>query len=223
MMTLMPWQDWVGNFCYALLATSYLVTNMYWLRALAIVALSLEGIYFYFSANTQLWVGIGWIVVFVSINIVQLAIMGQNRLRIHFNADERLLYRSRFSRLDPVAFDQLARSGAWQDLPAGTVLAREGSDVECLYLLVRGTARVDSAGRTVATLQPGSFAGEMSFLSGEPATATVTALEPCRVFSVPQERLHLLLQKHEGINLVLQELFGHDLVHKLRVATRTTN
>lgn len=217
-MALMAWQDWVGNFCYALLAASYLVTNMYWLRALAIVALGLEGVYFYFSADAQLWVGIGWAVVFVSINLVQLAIMTRNRLRVRLSDEEQSLYRAHFSRLDPVAFDSLARSGSWQDLAPGSVLAREGSPVECLYLLVRGAALVESAGRTVAMLQPGSFAGEMSFLSGDPATATVTAMGACRVFSVPQERLRALLKEHEEISRVLQELLGHDLVQKLRAA-----
>lgn len=217
-MTLMAWQDWVGNLCYALLAASYLVTNMYWLRALAIVALGLEGVYFYFSADSQLWVGIGWAVVFVSINIVQLAILTRNRLRVRLSDEEQALYGARFSRLDPVAFNSLARSGHWQDLAPESVLAREGHPVDCLYLLVRGAARVESAGRTVATLRPGSFAGEMSFLSGDPATATVTALDACRVFAVPQERLRVLLQENEEIKLVLQELLGHDLVQKLRAA-----
>jgi hypothetical protein len=59
-MDLMEWQDWVGHFSYLMLAVSYLVTNMYWLRALAIVALGLEGVYFYFSGDAPLWVGIGW-------------------------------------------------------------------------------------------------------------------------------------------------------------------
>jgi Cyclic nucleotide-binding domain len=218
-MTLMAWQDWVGNFCYLILAGSYLVTNMYWLRLLAIVALGLEGVYFYFSGDTPLWVGIEWAVVFVSINLVQLIVMTRNRIRVRLTDEQQALYRDRFAKLDPVNFDRLVRAGAWQDLPAGIVLAREGAAVDSVYLLVDGSARVDCAGRPIAMLWPGSFAGEMSFLSGEAAAATVTTASPCRVFAVRQDRLRALLGKHEEIRVVLQELFGYDLVRKLRLAS----
>ena len=43
----MGWQDWIGTASYALLAASYIVTNIYWLRLLAIVALTAETAYFY--------------------------------------------------------------------------------------------------------------------------------------------------------------------------------
>ena len=215
-MDIMEWQDWVGNFSYLMLAASYLVTNMYWLRALAIVALGLEGIYFFFSGDAPLWVGIGWAVVFVGINAVQLAIMAHKRLRVRLSGEEHGLHQQRFGKLDRVNFDRLARTGRWQNVPPGPVLAQEGQAVDDVYLLLAGNARVDSAGRTIAMGQPGAFIGEMSFLSGEPAAATVTAAAACRVFAVPQQRLHDLLRRHDEIRVVLQELFGHDLVQKLR-------
>ena len=222
-MNIMEWQDWVGNFSYLVLAASYLVTNMYWLRGLAIVALALEGVYFYFSAATPLWVGIAWAVVFVAINAVQLLILARNRLRVRLSREERGLHQERFGKLDPVSFDRLVRAGRWQDVAPGTVLAREGQSVGDVYLLLSGSARVDSAGRAIAMVQPGSFIGEMSFLSGEPAAATVTALAGCRVFAVPQDRLHGLLDRHDEIRVVLQELFGHDLVRKLRVISHAAS
>ena len=216
MTDVMEWQDWVGNFSYLMLAASYLVTNMYWLRSLAIVALGLEGVYFYYSGEAPLWVGIAWAVVFVGINVAQLIILARNRLRVRLSLEESGLHQQRFAKLDRVSFDRLVRAGQWQDIAPGTVLAREGEAVENVYLLVAGAARVDSAGRTSAIVQPGSFIGEMSFLSGEPAAATVTAAVACRVFAVPQQRLHDLLRRHDEIRVVLQELFGHDLVQKLR-------
>ena len=219
-MDIMEWQDWVGHFSYVMLAVSYLVTNMYWLRALAIVALGLEGVYFLFSGAAPLWVGIGWAAVFVGINVVQLAIMARNHMRVRLSSEERGLHRQRFGRLDRVDFDRLVRAGQWRDVPAATVLAREGEAVEHVYLLLAGAARVESGGRAIALVQPGSFIGEMSFLSGEPAAATVTALAACRVFAVPQDRLHDLLRRHDAIRAVLQELFGHDLVQKLRALSR---
>ena len=125
-MDIMEWQDWVGNFSYLMLAASYLVTNMYWLRGLAIVALGLEGVYFFFSGAAPLWVGIGWAAVFVGINAVQLAIMARNRLRVRLSGEEHGLHQQRFGKLDQVNFDRLARAGHWRNVPPGTVLARGG-------------------------------------------------------------------------------------------------
>jgi hypothetical protein len=222
-MNIVQWQDWVGHFSYLMLAVSYLVTNMYWLRALAIVALGLEGVYFFFSGDTPLWVGIDWAAVFVGINAVQLLIMARNRMRVRLSSEERGLHRQRFGKLDRVDFDRLVRAGQWRDVAAATVLAREGERVESVYLLLGGAARVESGGRMIAIVQPGSFIGEMSFLSGEPAAATVTTQAACRVFAVPQDRLHDLLRRHDTIRAALQELFGHDLVQKLRVLSHAAS
>ena len=222
-MQIMSWQDWVGNLSYLMLAASYLVTNMYWLRSLAIVALGLEGVYFFFSADTPLWVAIAWAAVFVAINLVQLLIMARNRMRVRLSLEARGLHEQRFGKLGRVDFDHLVRAGRWRDVPPGTVLVREGEPVEDLCLLLAGAARVDSGGRPIATIEAGSFVGEMSFLSGEAAAATVTALDACRVFAVRQNRLRDLLRTHGEIRGVLQELFGHDLVRKLRILSHAAS
>jgi CRP-like cAMP-binding protein len=114
----------------------------------------------------------------------------------------------------------LLRAGRWLDLPAGSTLTREGTPVECVYLLVRGTADVETCGRVVALLQAGSFAGEMSFLSGLSASATVTTVSDSRVFAISQHELRRLMSKNRHMRAVLQERFCGDLVAKLRMATQ---
>ena len=60
-------------------------------------------------------------------------------------------------------------------------------------LIARGTHGV--GGRDVATLGPGQFAGEMSFLTGEPTTAAVEVLEPVSFVSWPTAELERCLAK----------------------------
>jgi len=91
----MGWEDWAGNFCYLILAVSYLVTNLYWLRLLAILALGLEGIYFYCASTPPLWVGIAWAVVFVAINLIQIALLTRERLKVEMSGLE-ILFHQRF-------------------------------------------------------------------------------------------------------------------------------
>ena len=59
--------NWPGHLSYALIAVSYWLTDMFWLRLVAIVGLSLEILYFLFTGG-DLRTGIGWDLVFIAIN-----------------------------------------------------------------------------------------------------------------------------------------------------------
>ena len=58
---------------------------------------------------------------------------------------------------------------------AGDVLIREGATGREFIVIVAGTANVTVGGRTVATLGPGDFAGEVALLDHGPRTASVVA------------------------------------------------
>ena len=113
--------DLVGNASYVLLAASYLVTNIYWLRLLAIVALTVEAVYFYMAGDQQLWVGILWAGVFNLINIVQLGILARARMKVRMSEEERALHASIFGRLEKVDFSRLLAAGSFDEIAAGTV------------------------------------------------------------------------------------------------------
>src|SRR5258706_4467536 len=132
---LMTWQDWAANFCYLILAASYLVTNLLWLRVLAIVALGLEGIYFYVASRPPLWVGIAWAAIFVGINLVQLLLMTRDRLAVRMSERERLLHRGLFAELTPVQFHRLLKIGEWREVEDGTTLPGPGEQGLELLLL----------------------------------------------------------------------------------------
>ncbi len=51
--------DLTGTLSYAIIALSYMMTRIFWLRVAAVVGLFLEIIYFRFSGG-DLKVGIGW-------------------------------------------------------------------------------------------------------------------------------------------------------------------
>ncbi len=82
----------------------------------------------------------------------------------------------------------IAHASTEIDIPAGSVLVREGESGRHLYVITRGVAVVTKKGRKVRELVPGDFFGEMAFLNPEPRTATVTAHTDMRVMVLgPQE------------------------------------
>lgn len=210
------WQDWAGNACYALFAASYLFTNMLWLRVIAIVSLAFEGVYFVFGADSPLWVGIGWNVVFVAINLVMLLLLLRERRQLQLDADAAILKRGLFAELDPLSFGRLLQAGEWIELPRGTPLTTEGLPVGHFYVIADGLAEVDVQGHVVSILQNGAFVGEMSLLTNAPASATVTTLAVCRVFRLDRSRLDELLIRYPDVRAGLDRTIGRDLARKLR-------
>jgi hypothetical protein len=213
------WQHWVGNLCYLLLALSYAVSNIYWLRALAVAALAIETIYFFFGADRPLWVGIGWNVVFIGTNAIQLGLLLRERLRVRLDEQERLLHRGLFSELSPVDFSRLLKAGEWHDVGEGTILAQENRPVADVSVLIAGAAKVEVDGKLVALLRPGALIGEMSFLTRSNASADVITATPSRLFSIAKPKLEVLFQNNAAIQTAIHRLMGQDLVRKLLSAS----
>jgi CRP-like cAMP-binding protein len=66
----------------------------------------------------------------------------------------------------------------------GKVLITEGDRGREFFVIISGEVEVRRKGRKVATLQAGSFFGEMALLSNQPRTATVTAVTPLRLLVI---------------------------------------
>jgi CRP-like cAMP-binding protein len=212
----MGWEDWAGNFCYLILAVSYLVTNLYWLRMLAILALGLEGIYFYFASTPPLWVGIAWAVVFVSINVIQIMLMTRERLRVRMSEQETLMHHGLFRELTSVEFHRLLKIGAWREIAKGASLTIEGEPVPELFFIAKGSARVMFGDKLIAMLHPGAVVGEMSFISGGNASATVVAEAPLTTFVIGKPALSALLKHDHCVETAIFKMIGRDLTTKLR-------
>jgi hypothetical protein len=212
----MTWQEWAANLCYLILAASYLVADLYWLRILAIVALGLEGVYFYFGSTPPLWVGIGWSVVFVTINLVQLMLMTRERLAVHLSDRESFMHRAMFPDLTAVQFNRFLKAGSWHDVEDGAVLAEKGQPVPELLLIASGTVKVAVGTEIVAMQKAGSFVGEMSYISGNDASATVTAVGKVVLFSVARSALDRLFAQDKDVKAALMRVIGYALSEKLK-------
>jgi CRP/FNR family transcriptional regulator, cyclic AMP receptor protein len=67
------------------------------------------------------------------------------------------------------------------EVPAGTHLVDEGKFAHEFFVILEGDADVIHDGKTVATLGPGDFFGEIALLAAERRNATVTAKTPMKL------------------------------------------
>jgi CRP-like cAMP-binding protein len=86
---------------------------------------------------------------------------------------------------------------------------------------VHGGFSVEKAGEIVANVGRGAFVGEMAFLSGAMASATVVATEESRALVFESDRLHKMAEKDEATASALHLMLGRDLAAKLRSMNAT--
>lgn len=93
-----------------------------------------------------------------------------------------------FRSLTEAELTRAAEGLTYSPFAAGDLITRQGAEAHWLYLLVAGEAEVfvehdDDTTRTpIGVITPPAFFGEMSLLTGEPRTATVTARTDCECY-----------------------------------------
>jgi len=76
-----------------------------------------------------------------------------------------------------------------KNLKKGTTIVAEGDPSDEVFLVLDGVVLVEAGGQRLAEYGPGAVLGERSGLEGGGRTATLVAVTPCRVASVPHGQL----------------------------------
>ena len=206
--------DVPGHVSYVLIAISYYLTNIFWLRVAAVIGLAFEILYFLMSGGAM-HTGVAWDIVFIAINLFQIYWLVDERLKLRKAENVHLLRQGVFAGLTNAQLARVVATGDWRTLEPGTRLTSEGEPVKELVLLCEGQAAVDAHGVTVAHLRGGAFVGEMAFVSGQAASATVTVEHPSRAFIFDMARLHKLVETDDLVAVAIHRVIGRDLVQKL--------
>ena len=82
-----------------------------------------------------------------------------------------------------------------QALEPGAVLFREGDPVGPMFVVLEGSARVIVAGHVVEMAGPGTLLGEIALIDDLPRTATIVAIERCRVLPIGRPEFDLLVRE----------------------------
>jgi CRP/FNR family cyclic AMP-dependent transcriptional regulator len=85
------------------------------------------------------------------------------------------------------------------EFEAGHDIVEEGGGFVGFHLILEGQARVRHASRTIASLGPGDYFGEISVIDGKPRTATVTTESAVRTLSLSAGRFQPLLDAHPAL------------------------
>lgn len=202
-----------GHFTYLLLIVSMLMRRMVTLRLLA-VASGLAKIV-YRGVFVLDPVSVLWETIFVIVNVVQLLIIWYYEYHHRFDAEHQHFADSMPVTVDRSAIKRLLDLADLERFEPGHVLTTEGERVTRLVYIADGIVKVEHADRVVAICGPGDYIGELSFLSGNPATATATVVKPTRVLVFDQARLTTAVGNDAQLRRTLESALNKNLAGKL--------
>jgi signal transduction histidine kinase len=201
---------------YALLVLSMLMNDMGWLRAIAIAAGLIRIV-------NRAWFEVDpiivfWEVIFVAVNVGQLMILWYYARRHRFAAHETHFAESMPRGVDRRSIRRLLRLANIRHAEPGDMLTIEGALLSDLMFIAEGVVQIERGGVIVAVCGPGDFLGEMSFVSGGPATATAVVARPLRYLAFNQMRLRNAIEADGELKQALDASFNRNLVGKLAKA-----
>jgi CRP-like cAMP-binding protein len=114
-----------------------------------------------------------------------------------------------FATLDDGELDVILSRAREVVCQAHHVLVRQGEDTGDLFAVIEGRLKVatnvEDEEMLLSIMGPGEVFGEIALLDGEPRSATVSALERCRLLVLPRASFRALLQSIPTLGLRLLE------------------
>lgn len=94
----------------------------------------------------------------------------------------------------------------------GDIIISQGEPGNSLFVLTSGVAKAfvrdeDGHNRLARRMEEGSFFGEISILSGQPRSATVTAATRCELLELDRPRLDAITSSHPRVLEVLRHFY----------------
>jgi CRP-like cAMP-binding protein len=104
-----------------------------------------------------------------------------------------------FEGLSKKELDEIYSASKEMLFPAGKTIVKEGEAGAAFHLILEGTAKVTSGGKSRAKLGPGDYFGEMALIDKHPRSATVAAESDVRTLSLVSWSFLPLLDHMPGL------------------------
>lgn len=197
--------------CYLLNVISFLFRSMFWLR-LGVLIATIGFVVFSVMVGTTAM--IFWNSVFVAVNSYQLVRLILEMRGLEMGPELEAIRDAVFSNMSRRDFLALWELGNGFETEKG-LLTHENFPQGTMYYLVEGELDVVKDGQVVARISPNHFVGEMSFMTGDPASADTRPAGKVRVHEWSQEKVRRLQRRNPQLYNALLAVLGRDLSSKL--------
>jgi hypothetical protein len=197
-----------GHLAFGLIAFSFLVKDILWLRIISTLASVFSVFYNYVIPIEPMWIPIFWNIVFALVNIYHIAIIIYEKRPVDMSPKHKELYETMFRTMTPVEFLKITKIADWTHFKKDEVITQKGHSVPTLNLIYNGTVDVMVDSKSVAELKDGQFIGEMSFLTEKPATATCKVKHDTECLVWEQKTFKELLKRNPSLYFTIQSILS---------------
>ncbi len=209
-----------GHLAFGLIAFSFLVKDILWLRLVSVLASLFSIFYNWVIPIEPMWIAIGWNFIFILLNLYHIAVIIYEKRPVQMSPKHKELYETMFKGMTPVEFLKITKIADWVHFKSGEVITQQKHAVETLNLIYNGTVDVAVDGKKVAELKDGQFVGEMSFLTEKPATATCVTKHDTELLVWRQEQFKELLKRNPSLYFTIQSLLSAQVSNALVTSSK---
>lgn len=183
------------------------------LRLMMLAANAMYLLYYYNVAETPLWDALTTNGALALVNMAMICVVIVERTTFSMTRETAELYRL-FPMLSPGQFRRLLKTGRSVRPVEPQELTRAGVAPNDLYFVVDGPVTI-TKGDQASQIGGHIFVGEIAFLTGQPASATVTVGPGARYLQWRGDDLKRLINKSPKLRVALSAQFNDDLVNKV--------
>ena len=204
-----------GHLAFGLIAFSFLVKDIFWLRIVSILASLFSVLYNFYIPVDPMWLAINWNFVFIAVNLYHIGVILYEKRAVKMDDKNEELYQTLFKEMTPVEYLKISRAAQWETLKPGQRIITQGMPVPDLYLIYNGTVDVQVDGEYVTELKDGEFVGEMSFLTDKVATASCIVKYEAQCLVWKQREFKELLKRNPSLYFTIQSVLSAQVSDKL--------
>ena len=205
------------NLGYALTFIALAIREVLWLRTTLTAAQISLFTYHYFYADNN--AAAFWTAVFVIVNTYNIVKIMLERQPKIIPDEIRDLYEDVFQNLTTREFLYFWNMGNIKSVKDDYFI-HSGEKQNNLLLILSGNVNIEVNQNPIARLGRGSFIAEISFLTGEPASADVHAEGEVIFISWRSERLKNLQRDNSSFWMKLQHALSEDLIKKVKAKAK---
>ena len=204
---------WLLNIGYLGYFAAYAVRDIFWLRLLTIVG-GFATIPYFLSNNTMS--PVYWTSTYIIINVVNLALLMYERRPVNLTSDQERLRMLLFRAFSQREFLRFVTPADWRaGMPEERIVAKDTTP-DGLMAILEGEAIVKVEDKEITRLRMGQFVGEMSFITGQFASADVFVGDNLRYVYWSRDTLTQLFSRYPHYQNVLNAILGQDMASKLK-------
>ena len=127
--------DIIGHLAFGLIAFSFLVKDILYLRLLSILASAFSIFYNFYIPAEPMMIAIFWNIVFILVNIYHIAVIIYEKRPVKMSTKEKELHETMFRGLSPVEFLKITKVAEWKEFKSPLPIIQQGKPVKDLVLI----------------------------------------------------------------------------------------